>query len=121
MEMQNMSGFGIKDCLTEASLRWNCFGTYNKYKEFHTFNDIYVRDFIRISIKGRKVSALNRYFESNRCEEILNVIEKHLKINDIEISNIIDEYLKYINIKREEFKLEFLIGENDYRKINIKN
>ena len=26
MEMQNMSGLGIKDCLTEASLGWKCFG-----------------------------------------------------------------------------------------------
>ena len=30
MELQNMSGFGIKDCLTEASLGWKCFGTYKK-------------------------------------------------------------------------------------------
>ena len=29
-KMHNMSGFGIKDCLTEASLGWKCFGTYNK-------------------------------------------------------------------------------------------
>ena len=27
MEMQKMSGFGIKDSLTEASLGWKCFGT----------------------------------------------------------------------------------------------
>ena len=30
MEMQNMSGFGIKYCLTEASLEWKSFGTYIK-------------------------------------------------------------------------------------------
>ena len=29
-EMQKMGGLGIKDCLTEASLGWKCFGTYNK-------------------------------------------------------------------------------------------
>ena len=39
MEMQKMSGFGIKDCLTEASLGWKCFGTYNKDREFYTFNN----------------------------------------------------------------------------------
>ena len=39
MEMEKMSGFGIKDCLTEASLGWKCFGTYNKDREFNTFND----------------------------------------------------------------------------------
>ena len=71
MEMQTMSSFGIKGCLTEASLGWKCFGTYNKNREIYTFNDKYVRDFIRRSIKGGSVAALNRYFESNQCEEIL--------------------------------------------------
>ena len=121
MEMQKMSGFGIKDCLTEASLGWKCFGTYNKDKEFYTFNDKYVRDFIRKSIKGGRVGAFNRYFESNQCEEILNTIKKHLKINDNEISNIIDKYLKYINTKRDEFKSDFENNEKDYRKINQKD
>ena len=120
MEMQKMSGFGIKDCLTEASLGWKCFGTYNKDREFYTFNDKYVRDFIRKSIKGGRVCALNRYFESNQCEEILNTIKKHLKINDNESSKIIDEYSKYNNIKRDGFKLEFQNGEKDYRKTKQK-
>ena len=120
MEMQKMTGFGIKDCLTEASLGWKCFGTYNKNREFYTFNDKYVRDFIRKSIKGGRVGAFNRYFESNQCEEILNTKKKHLKIDDDEISNIIDKYLKYINTKRDEFKTEFENGEKDYRKINKK-
>ena len=120
MEMQKMTGFGIKDCLTEASLGWKCFGTYNKDRVFYTFNDKYVRDFIRKSIKGGRVGAFNRYFESNQCEEMLNIIKKHLKIKDNEISIIIDKYLKYINTKRDEFKLEFENGENDYRKINTK-
>ena len=120
MEMQKMSGFGIKDCLTEASLGWKCFGTYNKDREFYTFNDKYVRSFIRKSIKGGRVAALNRYFESNQCEEILNTIKKHLKTKDNEISDIVEEYLKYINTKRKEFKLEFENDKKDYRKINKK-
>ena len=120
MEMQKMSGFGIKDCLTEANLGWKCFGTYNKDREFYTFNDKCVRDFIRKSIKGGRVAALNRYFESNRCEEILNTIKRHLKMNVNEISKIVDEYLKYINTKRDEFKLEFKNGEKDCREISKK-
>ena len=75
IEMQKMSGFAIKDCLTESSLGWKCFGTYNKNREFYTFNDKYVRDFIRKSIKGGRVGAFNRYFESKQCEEILNIIK----------------------------------------------
>ena len=79
MEMQKMSGFGIKDCLTEASLGWKCFGTYNKDREFYTFNDKYIRDFIRKSIKGGRVGAFVRYFESKQCEQFLNTIKIHLK------------------------------------------
>ena len=118
METQKMSRFGIKDCLTEASLGWKCFGTYNKDGEFYTFNDKFVRDFLRKSIKVGRVAALNRYFESNQGKEIRNNIKKHLKMKNNEFSNIIDENLKYIKIKRDEFKLEFENGEKDYRKIN---
>ena len=60
MEMQEMSACGIKDCLTESSLGWKGFGTYNKGREFYTFNDKYVRDFIRKSIKSGRVVAFNR-------------------------------------------------------------
>ena len=60
MEMQKRSGFGIKDCLTEASLGWKCFRAYEKDREFYTFSDEGVRDFIRKSIKGGRVTALNR-------------------------------------------------------------
>ena len=75
MEMQKMSGFGIKDCLTEASLEWKSFGKYNKDREFYTFNDKYVRNFLRKSIKGGRVVALNRYFESDQCEETLKTLK----------------------------------------------
>ena len=98
MEKQKLSGFGIKDCLTEAaSLGWKCFGTYNKDPEFYTFNDNYVRHFIRRLIKRGRVGAFNSFFESSFCEEILNTIKKQLRLEGNESSNIIDEYLKYIN------------------------
>ena len=120
MEMQKMSGFGIKDCLTEASLGWKCFGKYNKNKEFYTFSDNYVRSFIRNSIKRGRCGAFKRYFESNQFDGIMSTIKKHTKINDNKISNKLDEYLKYINTKRDEYTLEFENGEKDYRKINKK-
>ena len=75
IEMQKKSGFGFKDCLTAASLVWKCFGTYNNDRDFYTFNDKYVRDFVRKSIKGGRISDLNRCFESNQCDEILNTIK----------------------------------------------
>ena len=47
-------------------------------------------------------------------------MKKYLEINDNEISNVIDKYIKYINTKREEYTLEFENGEKVYRKINKK-
>ena len=72
MEMQHMCEFGIKNCLTEASLGWKCVGKYNKNRDIYTFNDKFVRDFLRKSIKQGKLSAFKRYFGSNQCEEIPN-------------------------------------------------
>ena len=109
----------MKDCLTEASLGWKCFGKYNEKREFCTFNYKYVRDFIRKSIKDSRVAALIRYFESNQCQEKINTIKKHISKNDSEISKTVDEYLKLITIKRDEYKLEFENGEKDYRKKRI--
>ena len=69
-----MSGFGIKDCLTEASLGRKCFGKYNKNRDFYTINEKYVRKFLRRSIKGVRLVALSRYFESNQFEAKLKTI-----------------------------------------------
>ena len=41
-EMQKTSGFIIKVGLTEASLGWKCFGTFNKHRELYFLNDKYL-------------------------------------------------------------------------------
>ena len=58
MEMEELSGYGFKNCLTDASLGWKCFRKYNKNRDIYKFTGKYVRDFIRKSIKGGRVSAL---------------------------------------------------------------
>ena len=60
----------------EPGSSWKCFGTYKKFREFYTFNDNYVREYIRKSIKRGRVPGLNKYFESNQCGEILNIFRK---------------------------------------------
>ena len=52
-----MSGSGIRDCLTAASLGWKICIKKNKKREFYTFDGKHVRDFIRKSIKRGLVSA----------------------------------------------------------------
>ena len=41
-------------------------------------------------------------------------------MSDKEISNIVDEYLKYFNNKREDYILEIENDKKDYRKLNRK-
>ena len=71
---------------------------------------------LRKSIKGGKKTALNRYFESNQCEELLNTTKELLKLNDIEVFNIVYECLRNVKIKSGETKLEFENREEEYRK-----
>ena len=47
----------------------------------------------------------------------MNTIKKHLNIYDNETSNKVDEYLKYIIIRRGQCILAIEKGEIDYRKI----
>ena len=113
MEMQKISYFGVKGCLTEASLGWKCFRTYNKDRDFYTFDKQIVEDLFRELVKVAKVAALNRLSESNQCERILNTIKKQLKIYDNEILNVVCNFSKHIYSKLSNYKLEFGNGEKD--------
>ena len=50
----------IKEPLTETSLRWKCFGMYNKDRQVYNFKNKYVLDFTRKSIQSGKVCAFKR-------------------------------------------------------------
>ena len=60
LEMQEMTGLGIKECLTEASLGWKLFGLINKNSNFYTFSNDNVREYIRKFVKAGRVCAFNR-------------------------------------------------------------
>ena len=82
----------IKAASTSSSLCWKCFGLYNKDREFYTYKNKYVRDYISRSIRDGRVRAYNRFFESEQFEGKLITIIKHLNIYDYEISIVIDKY-----------------------------
>ena len=107
---------GSRDSSTEASLGCKSFGTNNKDRELYTFNDKNVSDFITKSLKGGRCGAFNSYFESKQLHEIMLIIKKHLERSDNESSNIVDEYLKYNKIKRDDFKLDLKIVKNTFEK-----
>ena len=94
MVMQKMTRRGIKESLRETSVGWKCFGLYNMTREFYTFKNNIVRDFIRKSFKTGKVSVFKRYFESKQFNEKLLTVNKDLNSCENEISTEIDKYLE---------------------------
>ena len=74
--MEELTGFGMKNSLTLPSLA-------NKYlnslknasnEPIYTYNDEYMRHYVRQSIKGGCCSALNQYYKSNISQEVFNII-----------------------------------------------
>ena len=91
-----MTKTGIKKVFTEVSLGWKCFGLHNKDSEVYTFKKIFVRDFIRKTIKDGKIVAYNCYFLSKQFDVISLNIKKHLNNYDNEISAVFDKYIECI-------------------------
>ena len=57
--MQEITGFSMKDCLSLPGLGWKYFNSLRTEKDepIYTYNDKYMRWFVRQSIKGGRVCA----------------------------------------------------------------
>ena len=57
--MQELTGFGMTDCLSLPGLEWKYFNSIRKEDDepIHTFNDKYMRWFVRQSIERGRVCA----------------------------------------------------------------
>ena len=117
--MEEITGFSLTDCLTLPGLGWKNFNSLRTEEDEHlyTYNDKYMRWFVRQSIKGGRVCAFNQYSESKICGDILKIISEQLNIKGI----IYDKKEAYLNYKNELFKIfekEYEDQFNDYRQEN---
>ena len=82
--MEKLTGFGMKNCLTLPSLANKFFNSLRDENDepIYTYNDEFMRHFVRKSIKGGRCSALNQYYRSNISKEVFNIISKELNIDD---------------------------------------
>ena len=71
--MDEITGFSKKDCLSLSGLGWKYFNSLRTEEDepIYTYNDKYMRWFVRQSIKGGRVCAFNQYYESKHCDDIL--------------------------------------------------
>ena len=120
--MQELTGFGMKNCSTLPSLAYKYFNSLRDESDdpIYTYNDEYMRHFVRQSIKGGRCSALKQYYKSNISQEVFNIISKELNVNgnDEDVCEIINKYFEYTNKQRKIIEDEYDSNFKDYRDID---
>ena len=114
--MKEISGFSMKDCLSLPGLGWKYFNSLRTEEDepIYTYNDKYMRWFLRQSIKGGRVCAFNQHYKSNLFEDNKRILSKELGVKG-KIYDIIEEYLRYKKKHCEIFEKEYENQFDDYR------
>ena len=117
--MEEITGFPMKDCLSAPGLGWKYFNSMRDEEDepIYTYNDKYMRWFVRQSIKGRRVCSFNSYYKSKISHDILKIISKELK-SEGNVYDIIEVYMKYKNEHLKIIEKEYESQFDDYRDID---
>ena len=80
--MQEITGFPMKDCSGAPGLGWKYFNIMRDEngEPIYTYNDKYMRWFVRQPIKGGRVCAFNQYYRSKICDEVLKILSEELNV-----------------------------------------
>ena len=118
--MEEITGFSMKDCLSLPGLGWKYFNSLRTEEDepIYTYNDKYMRWFVRQSIKGGRVCAFNQYYKSKHCDNILKLINKELAVKGT-VYDTIEAYMEYKNKYFKIFEKEYESQFNDYRDEDI--
>ena len=83
--MQEITKFSMKDCLSLPGLGLKYFNSLRTEQDeaIYTYNDKYMRWFVRQTAYGGRVCAFNQYYKSKICNDILNIISKELNVDEI--------------------------------------
>ena len=113
--MENITGFSMKDCLSLPGLGWKYVNSLRTEEDepIYTYNDKYMRWFVRQSIKRGRVCAFNQYYKSKHFEDIKKIISKFLDVKGT-VYEIFEEYLKYKKKHYDIFEKEYENQFNDY-------
>ena len=90
--MEELTGFGMKNSLTlpfSANNYFNGLGDENE-EAVYTYNDEFLKNFVRQSIKGGRCGIFNQYYKSTIPDEVFSNISKKLNVNGT-VCEIIDE------------------------------
>ena len=118
--MEEITGFSMKDCLSLPGLGLKYFNTLRSEQgeAIYTYNNKYIRHFVRQAACGGRVCAFNQYYKSKSCDDILKIISEKLNKK----GNVYDKIEAYINYKNKHYKIFEKKCENnfsDYRDENV--
>ena len=83
--MEEITGFSMKDCLSLPGLGLKYFRSFRTEEDepIYTYNDKYMRWFVRQAAYGGRVCAFNQYFKSKNCDNILKIISQELNLKEV--------------------------------------
>ena len=109
-----------RDSLSLPGLGWKYFNSLRTEEDepIYTYNDKYLRWFVRQSIKGERVGSFIQCYKSKNCDDVLKIISEDLNV-EVNFYDIIEVYLKYKNKHLENFEKEYENKFDDYRKEDV--
>ena len=115
--MQEITKSSMKDCLSLPGLGLKDFNSLRTEQDepIYTYNDKYMRHFVRQAAYVGRVCAFNQYYKSKICDDILKIISKELNLE----GNTFEKIEAYMNYKNKHFKIfekEYEDQFDDYRK-----
>ena len=116
--MEDITKFSMKDCLSLPGLGWKYFNSLRTEEDEpkYTYNDKYMRWFVRQSIKGGRVCAFNQHYKSDHFNDIKRILSKESSVpKNADIYEIIEEYLRYKKKHYDIFEKEYENQFDDYR------
>ena len=118
--MKEITGFSMKDCLSLPGLGWKYFNSLRTEEDepVYSYNDKYMRWFVRQSIKGGRVCSFNQYYKSKHCDDILKIINKELAVKGT-VYDTLEAYMEYKNKHFKIFEKEYEDQFYDYTDENV--
>ena len=79
--MEEKTGISMKDCLSLPGLGLKYFNSLRTKQDepIYTYNDKYMRWFVRQTAYGGRVCAFNQYYKSKSCDDILKINIRRIK------------------------------------------
>ena len=117
--MEKITGFSMKKSLSAFGLGWKYLNSLRSEEDvpFYTYNDKYMRWFLRQSLREARVYAYNQYNRSKVCDYVLKTISEELNVKR-NVHDFIEAYMKYKNKHYDMIKKEYESKFDDHSEID---